>query len=622
VIALVFVLPGKPQQSGSGVARANGPYVCPTVDNPRPPANDMLYTPGPILGLAPLATADNDYALCVRNQYDDNLSVYFVKLGQFFGHPAILAALALALAGAAALYALIWRVPDRDGATAWQRARAADDGYVVAFASLGRDWRVWTALLVFLTPYTLLFTSFFRHPSGFISGTTGSLLYWLAQHNVQRGSQPGYYYLLLLTVYEPVALIWGIVGLLMVGVLIGRRLTRRSAPGTPGAAIDWGLAMPVLLAWWAVATLVVYSWAGEKMPWLTSHIALPIVLLGAWALGRTLRWWTAGLGTWDLGLRHNNTQAPSPKSHLQADELANNGTAIDNVNGNGHVLVPAPAQPGYRLWDGGLLLYLGILGALAVLFFLLITIVGNPGAGQQSAAPFLFPLALVLVGLLTVFAGLVRGARWAIGALALGLTLVGMVYGARSAYQLSYRWGDDARELMVFVQTSPDVTRVVRNLERAATRRNGDLKVWYDNETIWQWYMRRFKDAQQQPPALPAPDQDVMAVLLLQENVDSNPQNLQNLQGFRIQRYPLRWWNPEYEIYRLPPDWRTAPVTPESPLLMRLLRTPFDGPTSAQLWQYLIYRKPPAALGSTDFVIAVRPEIADEIGLGTGTEQK
>jgi len=55
---------------------------------------------------------------------------------------------------------------------------------------------------------------------------------------------------------------------------------------------------------------------------------------------------------------------------------------------------------------------------------------------------------------------------------------------------------------------------------------------------------------------------------------------------------------------------------------MRLLRSPFDGRASAQLWRYLIYRELPAPLGSSDFVLAVRPELADEIGLGTGTEQK
>jgi hypothetical protein len=164
--------------------------------------------------------------------------------------------------------------------------------------------------------------------------------------------------------------------------------------------------------------------------------------------------------------------------------------------------------------------------------------------------------------------------------------------------------------------------RVVRNLEQANTRRNGTMKVWYDNETIWSWYMRRFEGATQQPPALPAPSDDVMAVLLLQENIDANAQNLQALQGFRIQRYPLRWWNPEHEIYRLPQDWTSAEVTDGSPLLLRLLRTPFDGRTAAQFWQYMLFRQPPAPLGSTDFVVAIRPELANEMGLGTGTEQK
>jgi hypothetical protein len=609
IVALVFVLPGKPQMSGAGsdaVARASGPYVCPTVQNPWPPANEILHTPGPILGLGPLATADNDYALCVRNQYDDNFTIYFIKLGQFFGHPAILAAIAVSLLGLAALYALIWRRRSRDGQTAWQQARAVNDGFVGAFASLGSDWRVWIALALFLTPYTLLFTSFFGHPSGIISGTTGSLLYWLAQHNVQRGSQPSYYYLIQMVVYEPLALLWGVVGLIMAGMLIGRGLIRRAGPPSRSAGpIDWAFAMPVLLVWWTVATLGLYSWAGEKMPWLTIHVALPIVLLGAWAFGRTLSWWAAPA----------TAPAPVPLAVAEPEDTA-------FASGNGHAQSPLAETPQPKIWDGALLIYLGIFAVIAALFFLLVTLVARPTSDQQGATPFMLPLALVLIGLLTAFAGLLRGARWATGALALGVTLILALYGIRSAYQLSYRWGDDARELLVFVQTSPDVPRIVRKLEQAATKRNGDLTVWYDNETIWQWYMRRFQKAVQQPPTLPAPGEDVMAVLLLQENIDANAQNLQNLQGFRIQRYPLRWWNPEYELYRLPPNWTSAPLTDDSPLLMRLLREPFNGRTSAQFWHYMIYRELPAPLGSTDFVLAVRPQLADEIGLGTGTEQK
>ena len=401
----------------------------------------------------------------MRNQYDDNFGIYFIKLGQFFGHPAILLALGLSVIGLVALYLLIWRRRDRNGTTAWERARAADDGMVRAFASLGADWRVWIALAAFLTPYTLLFTAFFGHPTGIISGTTGSLLYWLAQHGVQRGGQPSYYYLIQLVVYEPLALLWGIVGLIMTGVLLGQRLRR---PNTAGAAIDWGFAMPLLLTWWALATLALYSWAGEKMPWLTVHVALPIVLLGAWALARV---------AWLVGRRHRRTGhvAPTPDAAL---ELA------DVTNGNGHAPA-ALAAPRPKIWDGGLLIYLSIFGTVAALFFLLISIVAKSTSGQQDATPYIFPLALVLVGLLTVFAGLLRGPRWAIGALALGVTLALSLYGSRAAYQLSYRYGDDARELLIFVQTSPDVPRIVRKLEQANTRRNGSMKVWYDNETIW-----------------------------------------------------------------------------------------------------------------------------------------
>lgn len=120
IVAAVFVLPGQADVAGDGgAARANGPYVCPTAGSPLPPDNPMIYTPGPLLGLAPLATADNDYALCVRNQYDDNLGIYFVKLGQFFIHPAIFLALVALLGCVGALYLLIWRRRDEAGETVW-----------------------------------------------------------------------------------------------------------------------------------------------------------------------------------------------------------------------------------------------------------------------------------------------------------------------------------------------------------------------------------------------------------------------------------------------------------------------------------------------------------------------
>ncbi len=93
---------------------------------------------------------------------------------------------------------LVWRRRGPDGKTAWQRARVANDGVLDAFASLALGRRALIALAIFLSIYGMLFSSFLIHPTGLISGTTGSLLYWLAQHGVARGSQPGYYYLIIM----------------------------------------------------------------------------------------------------------------------------------------------------------------------------------------------------------------------------------------------------------------------------------------------------------------------------------------------------------------------------------------------------------------------------------------
>ena len=40
-----------------------------------------------------------------------------------------------------------------------------------------------------------------------------------------------------------------------------------------------------LLVFWSVSSLAVFTYAGEKMPWLTIHIALPMILSTAWAIG-------------------------------------------------------------------------------------------------------------------------------------------------------------------------------------------------------------------------------------------------------------------------------------------------------------------------------------------------
>jgi 4-amino-4-deoxy-L-arabinose transferase-like glycosyltransferase len=91
---------------------------------------------------------------------------------------------------------------------------------VAVTIGLAWNWRVWlSAAAVFMAIYVFFFTTMFTNGQGLASGMIGSLGYWLEQQGVRRGSQPQYYYILLMTpFYEFLPLIGaggaGILGLL------------------------------------------------------------------------------------------------------------------------------------------------------------------------------------------------------------------------------------------------------------------------------------------------------------------------------------------------------------------------------------------------------------------------
>ncbi len=68
--------------------------------------------------------------------------------------------------------------------------------------------------------------------------------------------------------------------------VVERYSLRSDSPkDSPPFEIDQQL--PVwLLIYWSITSLVAYSVAGEKMPWLTVHIAWPMILLAGWSFGR------------------------------------------------------------------------------------------------------------------------------------------------------------------------------------------------------------------------------------------------------------------------------------------------------------------------------------------------
>lgn len=163
--------------------------------------------------------------------------------------------------------------------------------------------------LVFWVPFTLLYTTIFTNSAGFFTGTIGSLGYWIVQHDVQRGSQPWYYYLFIqIPTYEFLPAL----GFIVAMVLGFRRLAQmRSSVSVPAEETITQDIEPLvedsatqfdsreteeknfvntfsLLAYWSIATFGTLTFAGERMPWLTIHMVWPLVLISGWALGRLI----------------------------------------------------------------------------------------------------------------------------------------------------------------------------------------------------------------------------------------------------------------------------------------------------------------------------------------------
>ena len=147
-----------------------------------------------------------------------------------------------------------------------------------------REWLINAA--IFYIPFTILYTTVFTNGTGFFTGLVGSLGYWLEQQAVERGSQPWYYYWLIqIPIYEYLPAL----AALATGIGVGlKRLFSRSEPRAeydqlaPRESSEPKAPVFALLAFWTLSSLIAYPIAGEKMPWLTVHIALPLILLAAW----------------------------------------------------------------------------------------------------------------------------------------------------------------------------------------------------------------------------------------------------------------------------------------------------------------------------------------------------
>lgn len=153
---------------------------------------------------------------------------------------------------------------------------------VRSFAAVPASWWLGAAAVA-VGLFVLFFSQFLTDFSGpgtasapygaLENGLRAGIEYWNDPSAGLRGDTRWWYYLVLLSAYE-----WLAIGLAAVGVV---RVLR--------SPTVWGQTM----VWWAGSSLIVYSWAGERMPWLAIHPLLPIVVLaGLGAQGLWSRRWS------------------------------------------------------------------------------------------------------------------------------------------------------------------------------------------------------------------------------------------------------------------------------------------------------------------------------------------
>jgi uncharacterized protein (TIGR03663 family) len=483
----------------------------------------------------------------------------------------------------------------------------------------------WWAIAAFLVTFGLLFSTFLAYPRGFLDGFYQGIKYWwFSQHDYARGGQPWFYYLMLLPIYDLLALLFAAAG---IGWLAwgGRRSFRRSRPPAEGEASETAATyeqhdtVPLsiddldaraaevdktstrsqrtdlflgFLAYWSVLSLIAFSWAGEKMPWLVIQISLPLTLLAAWVLARLIR-----NTDWSLVRRNYGWSIPL----LVTVALVVGGVAMYYLTGAG--------ETQNALQDR--LRALPALGMFGIAIFGLITVAGNVGARNVARVA-----ALTAAGLL-------------------------LLYGVNSAVQVVYLHPDTPVEPLIYTQTSPDVPVIVEEIKRTAisqTRNDRSkedpvggltMPISVDKGLAWpfQWYLRDFRSVswvdldQNEPTGLNTP-----AVLLMvnQETAEGRTR-LQTaredleITHVKLSESVLNWWFPEGAAgcesgYPSDPNGSCAykDIGNRGPL--GVLAWPFQPSNWPALARFMVYRDIPHELNGREFDFYLSRETAPVAG--------
>lgn len=428
-----------------------------------------------------------------------------------------------------------------------------------------RRWVI--AAVIFHSIFLVLYTSVFTNPSGWFSGTIGSLGYWLEQQAVQRGSQPWYYYFFVTPFYEFLPIIFstlaigwwlrlhkisrtvgywvGVLLLTLLGYSLSDWLANRSIeaqlnpnhlPAYLATAIililgiilylavayrafaTWGEANPLhalrdlwhsnelfglipYLTWWLLLTWAAYSYAGEKMPWLSTHFVIPMVFMAGWYFQQRLvpavstlfsrsGWLLLGL-TMLLLVTVALAAGPLLLGQIQFGEQS-----ADNLTGIGRFL-------------GSLVLAVGVV---------YLWLRERDKVEEKTAVKPIFILgSFLLLSLLTI----------------------------RFTYMAAYTNADYTNEFMVYAHGAPATKSIVMDqLDELSLRLYGDksLRVAYDSDVAWPftWYLRDYPNRVYFGDSPSQSLNDSPVVIVGRKNWDVTDPYLSK--NFKHQDYTFLWW--------------------------------------------------------------------------------
>ena len=471
-----------------------------------------------------------------------------------------------------------------------------------------RDW--WKYATIFWSVFIIFYTTFFTNAAGFFTGIIGSLGYWLVQQGVERGSQPEYYYVLVqIPMYEFLPAIGTLVaiGLGLKKLLADRSTATVSEPSSESVAAEattdqmrteaqqekieqiseesnFGAFFGLVL-WWVFSSILAFTVAGERMPWLTYHMAWPMILLAGWAIGQMIDSLTPRLafekpqrlGLALLVLVVFVLAAFNTIRSLYGATPPFQGTELTQLQATAAFIFPfvtlilTGAFLGYLMRDD-----LVSLGIVALMILALITLgasiingasylvsastVVDPAAPVQSSSDALRFGAAVLAFLGSII-GIVylwRQQRTSSFVSLVVLTIFGLLFiqTVRTSFRAAYINYDNATEYLVYAHGATGVKDVMSQVEEISERTAGGLNaiIAYDASApdtgvSWPmvWYLRDFTALR----SFDSPTRslrDAVAVIVDQKNFDKITAAL----GDEFYQFDyIRMWWPNQDYFNL-----------------------------------------------------------------------